>query len=204
MVKNIGKYSLKDGKILIELARKSIESGFKNSEKNKEEIKIPNSPKFKQARGVFITLYSYPEKNLRGCIGYPYPDFPIAEAVIKAAKSAALSDYRFKPLTKDEINKIIIEISILTSPQEIKNKNNVSKKIKIGEDGLIIKYMSYNGLLLPQVATEHNMNKLEFLEALCQKARLPKDIWQDKNCKLFKFQAQIFKEISPDKKIMEK
>ncbi len=59
---------------------------------------------------------------------------------------------------------------------------------------MIINYMGYSGLLLPQVATENDMNKLEFLEAICEKAGLPKDKWQDDRARLSVFQVQIFKE----------
>jgi hypothetical protein len=54
--------------------------------------------------------------------------------------------------------------------------------------------MGYSGLLLPQVATEYKMSRIEFIEALCSKAGLPKNTWQNKNFKIYKFQAQIFEE----------
>ena len=182
MIGKIGEYSKEDGKNLIKLARESIAEGFGG-----KKPKIPEGRQFKQARGVFVTL-TIGEK-LQGCIGFPQPTLPLGEAVVEAAKSAAFSDPRFFPIKKDELDKIEIEISILTLPQKCN-----AKDVKTGKDGLIVEYVGYNGLLLPQVATEHQMDRMQFLECVCEKAGLPKDSWQNDNCKLFKFQAQIFKE----------
>jgi len=190
----VGEYSLEDAKKLISLARKSIEAELDK----KIEIKIPEEKQFRQARGVFVTLHTFPGNELRGCIGFPYPTLPIGKAVVEAAKAAAFADPRFQPLKKGEMNKIIIEISILSMPQEAK-----PEKIKIGKDGLMCNYLGYSGLLLPQVATENKMNRIEFLECVCQKASLPKDAWQKNGFKLQKFQAQIFKEKKPNGEIVE-
>jgi len=179
----IGEYTKPDGEKLLNLARKSIESKF---------IAItpeaPEGKQFKQARGVFVTLTEKGE--LRGCVGFPYPTMSITQAVIEAAQSAAFEDSRFPALKEDEVAKIKIEISILTQPEIIKN----TREIEIGKDGLICEYMGYSGLLLPQVATEYKMSRIEFIEALCSKAGLPKNTWQNKNFKIYKFQAQIFEE----------
>jgi hypothetical protein len=178
----IGEYSKEDGEKLLKLARESIEEEF-----TKKKPELPEGKQFKQARGVFVTLNKKGE--LRGCIGFPYPNYPIIEAVYKAAKSAAFSDPRFSPVKEGELKDIKIEISILTIPQECECKDVV-----VGKDGLMCNYIGYQGLLLPQVATEYKMNRIKFLEALCNKAGLPNDTWQNKNFKLWKFSCQIFSE----------
>ena len=180
----LGEYSEKDGEILIKLARKSIESGF--SRKNPE---IPEGKQFKQARGVFVTLTK--KGKLRGCIGFPYPTLPISNAIIEAAKSAAFLDSRFNNIKEEELKEIKIEISVLTSPQPCN-----AKDIQVGKDGIMCNYIGYSGLLLPQVAIEYKMSRIQFLESLAEKAGLPKDTWQNKNFKLYKFQCQIFSEMS--------
>lgn len=178
-----GEYTSEDGKKLLKLARASIEEQF-----TKIKPKPLEGKQFKQARSVFITLYE--KGKLRGCVGFPYPKKSISEAVIESSKLAAFCDTRFLPVEKEELKNIHIEISILTTPELVKN----IKDIKIGKDGLMCNYLGYSGLLLPQVAIEHKLNKIEFLEALCNKAGLPKDTWQNKALKLYKFQCQIFKE----------
>jgi len=179
----IGKYSAEDGERLLKLARESIMEDLDG-----EKPKIPDEKQFRQARGVFVTLTEKGE--LRGCIGFPYPTLPVAEAVYEAAKRAAFSDTRFSPVEKEDLEKIKIEISILTQPEEVKKVD----EIKVGEDGLIGEYLGYSGLLLPQVAVEYKMSRIDFLEAICDKAGLSRNSWQNKNFKLKKFQVQIFSE----------
>jgi AmmeMemoRadiSam system protein A len=178
----IGEYTQEQGKILLKLARASIEEAF-----SKVKPKLPKEKEFKQARGVFVTLTK--KGDLRGCIGFPLPNLPIAEAVYNAAKSSAFQDPRFPSLEEAELKDIKIEISVLTIPQDTEIKD-----IKVGEDGLICNYLGYQGLLLPQVAVENNFSKVKFLECLCNKAGLPKDTWSKPHFKLQRFQAQIFQE----------
>lgn len=179
---NIGEYTKEDGIRLLELARQSIKEEF-----IKEKPEFPEGKQFNQLRGIFVTLTK--NKELRGCIGFPLPIKPISQAVYEAAKLAAFSDPRFSPVSENEIEKLKIEISILTNPVE-----TPPEKIKVGRDGLIASYMGYSGLLLPQVALEFKMSRLEFLEAVCQKAGLPKDTWGKEGFKLMSFSCQIFSE----------
>lgn len=180
----IGKYSKKQGREFIKLAKEIIESEF-----NDKKVEIPDKLGFRQARGVFITLTK--NKNLRGCVGFPHASYALGDAIVKAAKLAAFHDSRFSPLNKEELKDIKIEVSILTEPSEIRD---IAKEFNMGEDGLICNYLGYSGLLLPQVAIEHKMNKIDFLEAVCGKAGLPKNFWQNDNIKFHKFQVQLFRE----------
>jgi len=177
------------GKRLLKLARDSIESWF-----DKKEIDFSKEKKkFIQKQGVFVTLTE--NGHLRGCIGFPYPMLPLSEAIFQAARAAAFDDPRFDALEKEEIDKINIEISILTVPKEIKAKDErILDEIVVGRDGLIVEANGCSGLLLPQVATEWNFNALQFLEACCEKAGLGKKSWHNHDCKIFKFSAQVFSE----------
>ena len=181
---------IEQGKKLVKLARKSVESYF-----SKTEIK---DTEFKEKLGVFVTIHTI-EEDLRGCIGYIIPFKPLGQAVIEAARAAAFSDPRFPPLSKQELDEIIFEVSVLTKPELIKvdNPEEYFKKIKIGEDGLIINCEHYEGILLPQVPKEYNWSVKQFLDNLCQKAGLLEDTWKQKKCKIYKFQAEIFKEKEP-------
>jgi AmmeMemoRadiSam system protein A len=177
-------------KKLLKLARNSIESYF--SKKDYDFSK--DKKEFKEKQGVFVTLKTR-EEELRGCIGFPYPILPLSEAIFQAARAAAFSDPRFFPLSKEELENIKIEISVLSVPEEIKcEKEKLLDDIRIGKDGLIVQLGGFSGLLLPQVALEWRWNSLEFLENCCDKAGLDRDEWKEKDCKIFKFQAQIFSE----------
>ncbi|MCS7134367.1 MAG: TIGR00296 family protein [Candidatus Pacearchaeota archaeon] len=193
--------TLSQGRKLVKLARKAIWSFFKKEKLDFSEEK----EEFSESKGVFVTLYTYPKKELRGCIGFPYPILPLAEAVVQAARAAAFSDPRFFPLKEEELEKIVIEISILTKPEQIKSTGTrIPEDIKIGKDGLIIEFLGHSGLLLPQVAVELKLKALDFLRAVCNKAGLPSEAWLDPRAKIYKFQAQVFSETRPKGKVIEK
>lgn len=177
-----------DGKQLIILARKSIESYFSG-----QDIDLEPYSRFNKKQGVFVTLHKHGE--LRGCIGFPHPTFQLYKAVSDAARAAAFEDPRFPKLRQSELSEIDIELSVLTVPEEITTEPaQYIKHIRIGEDGLIIKSPFGSGLLLPQVFTEYRCTPEQALEMTCQKAGLPTDAWKDKKNKILKFKAQIFKE----------
>lgn len=194
--------SVKQGKELIKLARESISSEFSN-----KRLKINNDLKkeFGEARGAFVTLSK--GNALRGCIGFPDPVFPLYNAVLKAAKSAAFSDPRFPPLSKEEFDDITIEVSVLTLPKmvEVRNPEDYLTKIKVGRDGLIAKGVYESGLLLPQVAVEYNWDVQTFLDQVCIKANLQSHSWTDfDKVRIYSFQSMVFSEESPNGNVIKK
>jgi len=184
-------YSLKDGKTLIDFSHKVIEAYVKDE----MVLDITDAPqKLKEKRGVFVTLKIKGE--LRGCIGHPLPVAPLIEVVRDLSIASATEDYRFQPISLDELGELQIEISILTVPEELKLKDrrDALKHIKVGRDGLIIELDYNKGLLLPQVAVEEEWDAKQFLEHTCWKASIPEDSWLDKGAKIFTFQSIIFAE----------
>lgn len=171
--------------ILLKAARESIRSVF-------GEAKIPepdyeNFPVFKTHRGAFVTLTINGE--LKGCIGYIIANQPLFEVVCEAAKQAAFSDPRFPSLKEKELDSIQIEISVLSDFTPIKSY----EEIEIGKHGLLLEEGG-RGLLLPQVAVEHKMNREEFLSAVCRKAGLYSEYWKERQLKIKVFTAEIFSE----------
>jgi len=191
--------SLEEGKFLIELARNAVKEYLET----RKYVKAPeNTPKkFYEQCGVFVTINSvkHGEKELRGCIGYPYPTNPLVEAVIDSAINSATQDPRFYPLSLSELDEVVFEISVLTPPEaiEVKKPEEYVAKIKVGEDGLIVEKGMFKGLLLPQVPVEWGWCEEEFLCQCCIKAGLPPDSWLTKGAKIYKFQCVIAKEVSP-------
>jgi uncharacterized protein (TIGR00296 family) len=195
--------SMKEGEFLIRLARNTVKTYLETG----KTVKPPeNTPKklFEQC-GVFVTINSLKngEKKLRGCIGYPYPTSPLVEAVIDSAVSAATRDPRFYPLSLTELGTVVFEVSVLSPPEavEVENPKEYLAKIKVGEDGLIVEKGFYKGLLLPQVPVEWEWCAEEFLCQCCVKAGLPPDSWLTKDAKIYKFQAIIFEEETPQGKV---
>jgi uncharacterized protein (TIGR00296 family) len=195
-----------EGKTLVQLARKTVEEYLKN----KKHITVPEgiSKKLLQPCGVFVTINTITngEKQLRGCIGYPYPTAPLAEAVIDSAINSATQDPRFPPISTKELENIVFEISVLTPPEKIETKKSVEypSKIKVGEHGLIVERGIYKGLLLPQVPVEWEWDEEEFLCQCCIKAGLPPDNWLLEGTKIYKFNAIIFEEEKPRGEIKPK
>jgi uncharacterized protein (TIGR00296 family) len=191
--------SLEEGQFLIQLARSTVRMYLENGKKIETPKDTPK--KFFERCGVFVTINSimHREKELRGCIGYPYPTSPLVEAVIDSAINAATEDPRFEPLSTDELGKVVFEVSVLTPPEliEVQNPKEYLSKIKVGEDGLIVEKGFYKGLLLPQVPVEWGWCEEEFLCQCCIKSGLPLDSWLTKGAKIYKFKAIVFEEETP-------
>ena len=191
--------SLQEGKFLIDLARNTVKRYLETGNIIKAPEETPK--KLFEHCGVFVTINSLKngEKKLRGCIGYPYPTSPLVEAVIDSAINAATRDPRFYPLSSSELDKVVFEVSVLTPPEEVEvgNPKEYLAKIKVGEDGLIVEKGGYKGLLLPQVPVEWEWCEEEFLCQCCVKAGLPPDSWLMKGTKIYKFQAIVFEEETP-------
>jgi len=191
--------SLKEGEFLIRLARNTVKTYLETGKVVKAPENTPN--KLFENCGVFVTINSLKggEKKLRGCIGYPYPTSPLVEAVIDSAVSAATRDPRFYPLSLVELGNVVFEVSVLTPPEavEVENPKEYLANIKVGEDGLIVEKGFNKGLLLPQVPVEWEWCAEEFLCQCCVKAGLPPDSWLTKDAKIYKFQAIVFEEETP-------
>ncbi len=198
--------SLEEGKFLIELARKAVEQYLKTGKCTKAPENTPE--KLLQHCGVFVTINSITngQKQLRGCIGYPYPTNPLAEAVIDSAINSATQDPRFYPLSLNELDEVVFEISVLTPPEpvDVKKPEEYPSKIKVGEDGLIVEKGMFKGLLLPQVPVEWEWGEEEFLCQCCIKAGLPPDTWLIQGTKIYRFNAIIFEEKKPRGEVKRK
>jgi hypothetical protein len=196
-------YTLPEGSQLVKAARGTIELYLKSPHFDKAIMK-DGLRMFNQKYGVFVTLEHYPTKSLRGCIGFPNPVSTISNDLVEAALAAAFEDPRFVPVSKPELDNLIVEVSILSEPVEVPGSAIKRKKsIAIGRDGLIVRYGLHSGLLLPIVAVEQKWNAQEFLEQTCVKAGLPKDYWSQPNIQVYKFETQLFREEEPNGKVIE-
>lgn len=145
----------------------------------------PPLPELRELRGVFVSLHS--RGQLRGCLGHINADLPLAAATAEMAAAVTREDHRFRPVRPSELDGMAVEVSVLSPFRPI-----APDQVVVGRDGLMIRCGPRAGLLLPQVATEHHMDRLEFLDALCRKAMLPPDAWQDPQVHLLAFSARLF------------
>jgi uncharacterized protein (TIGR00296 family) len=192
--------SLVEGEKAVQFTRRIIEEYVKHQMKVSQNL----GNFFHQKQGVFVTLHTFPNHELRGCIGIPLPVLTLQDALIESAQSVT-RDPRFPPLAETELDIIIVELTVLTKPELIKVKQpqNYPAHIEIGRDGLIVEQNFYKGLLLPQVPIEQQWEKEEFLSHTCMKAGLPPDAWLEETIKISKFQGQIFTETKPHGPIKE-
>ncbi|PJA97616.1 MAG: AmmeMemoRadiSam system protein A [Ignavibacteriales bacterium CG_4_9_14_3_um_filter_30_11] len=144
--------------------------------------------------GAFVTLKQ--NGNLRGCIGYLSSPDMLIDTIKDATIQAATNDPRFNPITFEELSKIYIEVSVLSPPVQLRDY----KDIRIGEHGLLLEEPNHRGVLLPQVATEHNFNIQQFLTALCEKAGMHPYTWEDTPLNIKVFTAAVMSEVGKRKK----
>lgn len=195
-----------EGKFLVRLARSAVADFLRSGAAPSPPEDTP--PALWSKSGVFVTIEEYDlgRKSLRGCIGYPLPHYPLVEATIDSAISAATRDPRFEPMVEAELKRVVFEVSILTPPTLLKVDRPIDypKCIKVGRDGLVVERGFHKGLLLPQVPIEYGWDEATFLSECFMKAGLPPDSWLSKDAKIYSFTAQIFSEVAPLGEVVER
>lgn len=174
-------------KALLEIARQSIDDVLTGRKPAMDEEGL--DVELKRPSGSFVTLRTR-DGELRGCIGSLHPVAPLCQAVSSSAINAAFRDPRFYPVTADEMNELVVEISVMGPIEPV----NHTDEIMVGRDGLIVSNARSAGLLLPQVATEHGWDRETFLRQTCVKAGLAPDTWRTPGCRIEKFSAEVFGE----------
>ncbi|MFH1727327.1 MAG: AmmeMemoRadiSam system protein A [Pseudomonadota bacterium] len=180
-----------DKNILLKLARNTLQEYLTSPTSFTEDKVIKDitiTDGLDEKLGAFVTLKI--GDNLRGCIGYVEGIMPLYKAVIDNTINASTKDPRFRPMTFDEEKDVHIEISVMSALKKITDYN----LIEVGKHGIIIRSAYNSGLLLPQVATEWNWDREEFLSHTCEKAGLPMDAWKDNSIDIFIFSAIVFGE----------
>ena len=197
-------FDINDGSLLVGAARQAIENFL-----TKRVLRTPSilekDPRFEKKLGCFVTLNeNNPEHALRGCIGFAEPIYRLSKSLTEAAVAAATEDPRFPSLNIQELNSVLMEVSILSTPRliTVSSQKELPSKIRVGHDGLIMKWDFGAGLLLPQVASELNWDAEEFLMNLSLKAGAPPDQWLLPGTLVYKFRADVFSEEEPRGKVV--
>lgn len=111
---------------------------------------------------------------------------PLGELVGSMAAAAARDDPRFPPVSPDELDRLEIEVSVLTAPARA-----IPDAVVPGRDGVIVRRGARQGVLLPFVAVEHGWDRETLLAVACRKAGLPDQAWRDPSTMLLTFRAQV-------------
>ncbi|MFH0821365.1 MAG: AmmeMemoRadiSam system protein A [Pseudomonadota bacterium] len=175
----------KERLFLAALARRSVESAV-NGE---PPAPVPHAGGLLEREyRVFVSIHK--QGMLRGCMGSPAGEAPLASAVVDAARAAASEDPRFWPLMQEELTHISLEISVLTPMERITGP----EEIHVGIHGVFVQKGSMSGLLLPQVASELHWDAVTFLEHACEKAGLHRSAWEEPDTEIRIFSAEVFEE----------
>jgi AmmeMemoRadiSam system protein A len=151
------------------------------------------SPALAQARGCFVTLTIH--GTLRGCVGHILPQESLYQAVVDNTQSAARRDPRFPPVQPEEVDKIHIEVSVLTEPQPMRfvSPEDLLSQLKPYEDGVVLRIGSTGATFLPQVWAQIP-EKVEFLNQLSQKAGCAPPAWRGKDTSVSIYHVESFEE----------
>ncbi len=178
--------------LLLNLARQALEQCVQGIPLEPLELEfLP--PTLRQLGVTFVTLTI--DGELRGCVGSLEAYQPLAEDVRAHAIAAATQDYRFPPVTAQEVPRISIEISRLTQPAlvEYQDADELLARIHPGVDGVILRDGPHRATFLPQV-WEKIPDPDRFLSLLCQKMGAAGDLWRVKKIKVFTYQVEEFHE----------
>lgn len=177
---------------LLRVARTAIEEQLQNPPDQPPEL--DQLPARLQANGAsFVTLTL--NEQLHGCIGSLQARRPLAHDVHQNALAAAFRDPRFRPLQKQEVDLIVIEVSVLSAPEPLAyaDAEDLVQKLRPHVDGVVLKKRLHRATFLPQV-WEKLPRPEEFLAHLCYKAGLPPNAWQQPDIEINTYQVTKFTE----------
>ncbi len=196
--------SYEEGVFLVKLARKAVMEKLERG----IEIKPPEDTPEKLWRPgmTFTTIETYHpsgETSLRGCIGFLAPIYPLVVSTIKSALEAAFNDPRFHPLTRDELDNVVFEVTVLSTPRklDVKDRWSLPKQIVIGRYGLVVEKLFFKGTLLPVVPVEYCWDEETFLAETCIKAGLNPDCWLEDDTRVYIYSGRVFREEKPNGEI---
>jgi AmmeMemoRadiSam system protein B/AmmeMemoRadiSam system protein A len=174
-----------DKKMLKEIALQSIKDSLDGKSVSFRDSLMQNYPMLSKKCGAFVSLHKH--GHLRGCIGHFGEDTPLYEIVAEMARAAAFEDPRFMPVSREELDDIDIEISVLTPMRRIQSLD----EFELHRHGIYIRKGYRSGTFLPQVADEVNWTKEEFVGHCSQdKAGLGWNGWKD--AELYVYEAIVF------------
>jgi AmmeMemoRadiSam system protein B/AmmeMemoRadiSam system protein A len=189
-------FSAQQGQVLVKLARHTIMDKLGRTTSGSESDALTRAQQdegFLSHCGTFVTLKI--QGQLRGCIGNLTSTETVWDGIKRNAINAAFHDPRFAPLTDTELDQTEIEVSILTEPRplEYRNGQDLTRKLRINVDGVIIRQGHASATFLPQV-WEQLPRPEKFLSHLCLKAGLPSDAWKNPELEVLTYQVQYFEE----------
>jgi len=171
---------------LIAIAREAIER-----EERPQAGRAWDDPWLREIAACFVTLKL--EGELRGCVGTVDAHRPLGDDVAHNAFAAAYRDSRFAPLSREELPKLGVEVSVLgrRAPVPARSEEEALAALRPAIDGVYLEYGQMRATFLPQV-WENIPDRLEFLRELRRKAGLPARFWHE-DIKLSRYIVEKYK-----------
>jgi AmmeMemoRadiSam system protein A len=194
MTSDIPQLTAKHGKVLLDLARATLNDHFGRTGAAATSMTVAaNDPELQAHCGIFVSLKK--GGRLRGCIGSLVGRAPLAQGVRTQALNAALHDPRFESLSAEELDRVSIEISVLSPPQPLafSDSADLLKNLRPHVDGVTIHQGHASATFLPQV-WDQLPRAQDFLSQLCLKAGLTADAWRKGGITVEIYQVQYFGE----------
>jgi len=181
--------------LLLGMARVSIVNGVTGKLSSPPDLAACPA-EFREVGACFVTLTK--AGVLRGCIGSLEARQPLALDVCEHALDAAIQDYRFSPVTAQEVEAIHIEISVLSKPEPLvyETTEDLLNALQPGIDGVILAQGRRRATFLPQVWEQLPQAPM-FLSHLCEKMGAEPDLWRKVHLDVQTYQVECFEEESP-------
>ena len=198
--------TLEEGTILVRTARKAFFSLLEQNESLETLQRV--SSRLEEKRGAYVRVGVFAgqgpneQEIILGFTGYPMPNRSLYQSVIDASEAIAVRTV----LLPEERNKISFEVTALSAPKALKAETpgQIAAMVKLGRDALMVSSGLNRAMVLPQTAVKSCRNEAEFLSECCMAAGLIADAWLTMpEISLLTFEAQIFREIDDDKKVLE-
>ncbi len=167
---------------LLAIARQAIVKYFESKEPVYPVLPVHHVA---ETAGMFVSIYI--DGKLRGCIGNMTKNSTLNDTVRQLAVSACC-DQRFDNLQKDELDKMELEISLLSMLRKIESID----EIELGKHGIYIVKGENSGTFLPKVAVKAGWTVEQLLGHCARdKAGLRWNDWKDAD--IYIYEAFVFR-----------
>ena len=185
-------FTAAERRYLLDLARKAVRESVTTG-RLPEVSPDGLAARITGSKGCFVTLTERGE--LRGCIGYIMAQGPLYQAVLENARNAALHDPRFPTVSPREVDRLEIEISVLTTPRPLlfASPEDLLEKLQPHQDGVVLRIGGRSATYLPQV-WDQLPDKVDFLNNLAEKAGCAPDAWRQPGALVLIYHVEAFKE----------
>ncbi|KAK9505875.1 hypothetical protein O3M35_009847 [Rhynocoris fuscipes] len=156
-------------------------------------LEPPKSPDFcNDPYPLFVTWETGRDRRLRGCIG-TFNAINLHSGIREYAVTSALKDSRFNPISRDELTKLHVSVSILRHFEDGADYTDW----EVGVHGIRIEFHNEKGnkrtaTYLPEVATEQGWDQIQTIDSLLRKGGFKGVVTPDirRGIKLTRYQSE--------------